>query len=118
MKITISKVVGNKKYMFEVEKPDFNEAYKEAAMVDMLPTKCDACGSDDLFITFKKPQGFNYPGIHCRKCTAESQIQGKKDGSAHFMKRMEPYQKPDGQQAPQGNAPQQGSDFDVGAFTN
>jgi len=116
MRITITKVIGNKKYLFEVDKPDFNETYKEAAMVDMLPTKCDACGSDDLYLTFKKPQGYNYPGIHCRKCTAESQIQGKKDGSAHFMKKMEVYQKQEGQQqSPQNNnAP----DFDAGAFNS
>lgn len=91
MKIKILKKVGNKEYTFDIDNPDFNEAYREAAKVDRLPIKCDVCGSDDLSLAFKKPKGFNYPGIKCNACGANTVIQGRKDGSEDFVKPMEKY---------------------------
>ena len=95
MRIEITKNIGKKTYKFQIENADFNDAYREAAKVDMLPTECTNCGSEDVSLTFKKPQGYNYPGIKCNKCGANAQIQGKKDQSEDYMKPMEVYQNPD-----------------------
>ncbi len=91
MKITIKKNIGAKQYIFDIDKPDFNDAYREAAKVDMLPEKCDVCGKTNLYLQFRKPQGYNYPGIVCRGCGATTVIQGKRDGSEDFIKKMEKF---------------------------
>ncbi len=92
MIITINKTVGNKTYNFQINESDFFDAYKMAACIDLLPSKCGVCGKTDLSLTFRKPKGFNYPGIRCNDCGAAASIKGKRDGSEYFIEPMEVYQ--------------------------
>jgi len=93
MKITIQKTTEDKLVRYEIDKPDFNDALKEAAIVDMLPIKCTLCGSA-VTQTFRSPNNFNYPGVKCNnpECGADTSIQQKQDKSEHYCKPMQKWQ--------------------------
>ena len=54
----------------------------------MLPSKCDACQSPDVFLTHKAPKGNDYYSIKCKVCGAELHLHQKKEGG-FFLKQDE-----------------------------
>jgi hypothetical protein len=91
MQIVIEKILGSKKYIFTVDGATFGDAFRNAAKLDLIPSQCDCCGSTDLSLTYRKPQGFEYPGVKCNACKAQATIHTKKDNSEDYLSRMEKY---------------------------
>jgi len=84
-----------------------SEVHKFHAQYGSLPEKCDACGNDNLYLSYKNPKGNDYYMVECGKCGATANFGIHKDGKGLFWKKekMTVYQG-NGQQS-QDSAPQQ-----------
>ena len=114
--ITIKQKIGNQ--VIECQFQKMSEVHKHNATYGSLPKKCDACGSDDIYLSHKSPQGNDYYMVECGTCGASANFGIHKDGKGLFWKRdkMQVYKKDDNGQQPR---PQQSnSDFEAGTFTN
>ncbi len=69
MPVKINLKVG--KNAMQVEVPDMKAAHHFGAVYGNLPTKCDACGSENIFLNFRCPKGHEYYSLGC-ECGAEA----------------------------------------------
>lgn len=68
------------KQMFEVESNDPKTLHKVSSVYGTLPSKCDACGSEDIYLSWKNPQGNDYYMIACKDCQATQNFHQRKEG--------------------------------------
>jgi hypothetical protein len=90
--------IGNS--VLEFQANTMKEIHKFSAIYGMLPSKCDACKSPEIFLNHKAPKGNDYFGLRCKTCGAELTLHQKKEGG-FFIKqgeKMEVY-KPENNQA-------------------
>ena len=93
MKIKFETHIGKNKLVIETEK--MSDLHKWGSTYMGIPKKCDACGSDDLFLSYKTPSGFEYFLVECMDCHASANFGQKADRSGLYWKgdKMEVYQK-------------------------
>jgi hypothetical protein len=84
--ITLKLKIGNS--VIEYSGEDVKKVHKFSAVYGMLPDKCDACGSVNIFLSHKSPGGNDYFGIACKSCGAELNFHQKKEGG-FYVKRGE-----------------------------
>ena len=90
--------IGNS--TIELEATDLKAVFRFSSLVSRFPSKCDACGCEEVFLDHKSPKGNDYYMVTCKKCTASVSI-GQLKAGGFFWKngsKMEVY-RPDGQQA-------------------
>ena len=81
------------KAQIEIEGKDFKSICKISGLLGMIPQKCDACNSDDIFLNHKSPSGNDYYGVKCKTCGAELNFHQKKEGGFYIVhgEKMEVY---------------------------
>lgn len=73
MKLQLSKRVGKKNYVFEVEGKDLHEVVMESQKLSFNDiSMCGLCGSDNLYLNayITKEDKFKYVKIVCFQCKA------------------------------------------------
>ena len=60
------------KQVFDVELPNMKSAHRFNSTYGQLPVKCTACGSENVFISYKNPGGHEYYTFECGACGAEA----------------------------------------------
>ena len=83
--IKISLKIG--RFPLQIEFREMKHLHKFGSIYGNLPQKCDACGSDNIFLSFKNPGGNDYYTLQCGACTADANFGLHKDGSGLFWKR-------------------------------
>ena len=58
------------RYTLQIEFKTMKELHKFGSIYGNLPQKCTACGSDNIFLSYKNPQDSDYFMIACGDCTA------------------------------------------------
>lgn len=58
------------KMRLEIETQSMKDVFKWSGVYATLPKKCDACGSDNLYLSYRSPKGNDYcflssEGISC-----------------------------------------------------
>lgn len=71
--------------MLEYEDADIKTIHRFSAIYGMLPEVCDACGSNNIFLSYKNPKGNDYYTIACKKCGAELAFHQKKEGGFYLV---------------------------------
>jgi len=91
IKLTIK--LGNQ--VLSYEDNDIRKVHKFSAIYGMLPSVCDCCKSQNLYLSHKAPKGNDYYLIACKDCGAELTFHQKKEGG-FFLKpdeKMSVYQR-------------------------
>lgn len=89
--LTLKIKIGRTQLEFEAE--DVKKIHRFSSVYGALPEKCDACKSDDIFLSWKSPEGFNFYVVKCKSCGAELLIHEKKDGGGFYVKADEKMEK-------------------------
>lgn len=76
--------IGNQPIQIEFE--SMKQLHKFGSIYGNLPHKCDACGSANIFLSYKNPGGNDYYTLQCGDCTADANFGIHKDGSGLFWK--------------------------------
>lgn len=63
--------LGNARVEITDEVKNTLELFKRVSFFTQLPTKCGNCGAEDLFLSYRNPQGYDYFGIKCKACGYE-----------------------------------------------
>ncbi len=58
------------RHNIQIEFNSMKDLHKFGAVYGNLPKKCDACGSDNLFLSHKSPKGNDYYILECGECRA------------------------------------------------
>lgn len=66
--------------MLEFQAQTIKDVHKFSAIYGALPNKCDACQSDDVFLSYKSPKGNDYYTLKCKSCNAELTFHQLKEG--------------------------------------
>jgi len=61
------------------------DIHKFGSIYGALPRKCDACNSDDIYLSHKSPKGNDYYMIACYDCGAELNLHQKKEGGFYIV---------------------------------
>lgn len=101
--ITLKLKIG--RGMLEGQFNDVKSAHKFSAIYGAMPRICDACKSDDIYLSHKNIKGNEYFTINCKACGAELSLHQKKEGGFYLkydekMTKFQPSQQP-AQQQPQ-----------------
>lgn len=106
--IKVKTMIGKQEIVVELS--DMKAIHKFNRVYGSLPSKCTACGSPNVYISFKNPGGNDYYLMECGDCGADANFGIHKDGSGLFWKgeKMEKYVPQDAQQqGPQRQQPPQ-----------
>lgn len=98
------------KSMLEAQFNTMKPVHEFCSVYGALPSVCDACQSDDIYLSHKSPKDNDYYTIVCKSCGAELALHQKKDGKGFYIKRgekMEVYQAQVNQQPTQNQQPVQ-----------
>lgn len=68
--IKLSTKIG--KFPVVIEFQDMKQLHKFGAVYGALPSKCTACGSDDIYLSYRNPKGNDYYTLECTKCKASA----------------------------------------------
>ena len=74
------------KYTLQIEFNDMKQLHKFGSVYGNLPSKCTACGSDDIHLSYKNPKGNDYYTLACGECKADANFGIKKDNGGLFWK--------------------------------
>lgn len=83
------------KMRLEIETQSMKDVFKWSGVYATLPKKCDACGSDNLYLSYRSPKGNDYYSLRCGECSAEANFGQTKDGGNLYYKfdnKMQVYQ--------------------------
>jgi hypothetical protein len=75
------------KYTIQVEFKTMKDLHRFGNVYGNLPQKCDACGSDNIFLSYKNPGGNDYYTLQCGDCTADANFGIHKEDKGLFWKR-------------------------------
>ena len=96
--ITVKKKFGADEYTIHVESDSILEAMEKITVFSQVD-KCDKCGGNDLYISYRKAtpkegknagKSFSYYDFVCRTCGAKANI-GMYQTGGIFLKRFEKY---------------------------
>ncbi len=74
------------KQTFQIDLPTMRDVHKFNKTYGSLPSKCDACGSENVFISYMNPGGNDYFTIECGACGANANFGIHKEGQGLFWK--------------------------------
>lgn len=74
------------KMRLELEAQNMKDVFKWSGVYSNLPKKCDACQSDNLYLSHKSPKGNDYYSLKCADCSAEANFGQTKDGGNLYYK--------------------------------
>ena len=58
------------RYALQIEFKEMKQLHKFGSVYGNLPQKCTACGSDNIFLSYKNPKGNDYYMLECGQCKA------------------------------------------------
>ena len=89
--ITLRVKIG--KSVLEYQAEDMKKVHAFSSVYAALPDKCDVCGSEDVFLSWKNPKENDYYTINCKKCGAELALHQRKTGGFYIVagEKMEVY---------------------------
>jgi hypothetical protein len=94
MKVQIKRLVGKTELFFEVDVKEKMEFFRSVSFIDLLPSKCGNCGSDNLAITYRAPKGYEYAQVRCVDCKHELKFHQKKEEDEMYLVESEGWQPP------------------------
>ena len=91
----------------QLEFRGMSEVHKFNKIYGRVPKVCDACGSENIYLGYKSPQGNDYYTVECGDCGADANFGILKDNKGLYWKgeKMEVYQG-DGQSRNSGGSKQ------------
>lgn len=97
MQITIQKQIGKANLTFVVEEDKTIDALVRASTFTTIPDKCGKCKGVDVTLEANKADKFTYIKVKClnTQCRATSTMGSYQDGTGHFWKPFEIYNKTD-----------------------
>lgn len=107
MIVKMNTKIGNQTMQIEFSSMEelhkFNKVYG-----GKLPSKCDHCGSENVYLSYMSPKGYEYYMVECGDCGASANFGILQDKTGMFWKgdKMDVF-KGDKSGTQQGEAPQQ-----------
>ena len=80
--ITLKTKVGSS--VLEFQGQTLKDVCKFSALAGEIPKKCGLCGSEDVYLFHKSPQGNDYYGVKCGGCGAEQNFHQRKEGGFYI----------------------------------
>lgn len=83
--------VGKSELLFDAT--NAKDIHRFSAIYGALPDVCDACKSEDIYLSHKAPSGNDYYMLKCKKCGAELNFHQKKEGGFYvkYGEKMQVY---------------------------
>ena len=103
------------KDIIEFETTTLKDVCKFNEIIGALPRKCDACNSDNIYLTHKNIKGNDYYLVKCKDCSAELNLHQRKEGGffVKFGEKLEVYIKKDNQDIKSAQNKEPQDDFDA-----
>ncbi len=74
------------KQTLQIELPNMKAVHQFNEVYGGLPTKCDNCQSENIYISYKNPGDNDYFTIRCGDCTADANFGIHKKGNTLYWK--------------------------------
>jgi hypothetical protein len=97
-KVKMNFKIGENTFQLEVDNPKLADAMKTihgfGEVYGALPSHCDTCQSQRIYLSFRRPKGFSYYLLECADCGAQAGFGQLKETEGLFWKaeKMTPYE--------------------------
>lgn len=91
MKFSIRRKLGMAELVFNDEAERHMEFFSKAAFYFDLPEMCGNCGSRELKVVYRQPQGYEYGQINCLQCKHELKFGQHKENGTMYAKGWAPH---------------------------